>query len=266
MKKIIYPSSMIEKKKAKEKFVILTAYDCLTAKLLESSGVDYILVGDSLGNMFSGYTNTLPVTVDQMIYHGKAVSSQLDSSLVIMDMPYMSYQVSSEEAISNAGRIIKESGAKAVKMEVNLTQVDLVKSVVDSGIEVMGHVGLTPQTVYQLGGYGLQGNDQEISDKICELAHSLQRVGCFSVLFEKVSSILVSELTSQLSIPTIGIGAGSGCDGQILVTQDLLGFSEGRPLKFVKQYTTVFEESKKAIKTFIEDVKSLQFPGEEHSF
>ncbi|RAP39131.1 3-methyl-2-oxobutanoate hydroxymethyltransferase [Candidatus Marinamargulisbacteria bacterium SCGC AAA071-K20] len=266
MKKNIYPSSMIDKKRANEKFVILTAYDCLTAQLLEKSGVEYILVGDSLGNMFAGYDNTLPVTVEQMIYHGKAVCAGTEEALVIMDMPYMSYQVSNEDAILNAGRLIKEAGGKAVKIEVNPNQIDRVKAVVDSGIEVIGHIGLTPQTVYQLGGYGLQGKDQEVSDKLSQLALALEKAGCFSVLFEKIPSALAAKLTSELTIPTLGIGAGVDCDGQILVTQDVLGATEGKPLKFVKQYASVFDASKKALEYFIEDVKTSQFPGEAHSF
>jgi 3-methyl-2-oxobutanoate hydroxymethyltransferase len=266
MKKMIYPSTMIEKKRASEKIVILTAYDCMTASLLEKSGVDFILVGDSLGNMFAGFDNTIPVTVEQMIYHGKAVTSKLESSLVIMDMPFMSYQVSEAHAIENAGRLIKETGAKAVKMEVNPNQLNIVKAVVDSGIEVMGHIGLTPQTVYQLGGYGLQGKDKEVADKLSSLATSLEKAGCFSVLFEKVPSDLASKLTAELSIPTIGIGAGVDCDGQILVTQDILGASDSKTLKFVKQYATVYDDSKRAIESFVSDVKSSTFPSKDHSF
>ena len=266
MKKQLYPSSMIEKKKQNEKIVILTAYDYLTAQLLESSGVDYILVGDSLGNVFAGYDTTLPVTMTDMIYHGKVVSSAVEKAMVIIDMPFMSYQVSEKDAVYNAGRLIKETGAKAVIMEVLPAHVHLVKAVINAGIEVMAHIGLTPQTVYQLGGYGIQGENEEIANCLFKLAKDLQDCGCFSVLFEKIPSNLAKKISESLTIPTIGIGAGLYCDGQILVTQDVIGASPMKPFKFVKQYATVYESSKQAIQQFIQEVETSKFPGREQSF
>ncbi|MFC1752843.1 3-methyl-2-oxobutanoate hydroxymethyltransferase [Thermoproteota archaeon] len=257
----------LQDKKNNKKISILTAYDALTAQLLERAGIHIILVGDSLGNMFSGYENTLPVTQENMIYHTQAVSRGAKESFIISDMPFLSYQISAEQARLNAGRLIKEGGAQAVKMEIhNKEGIGLVKAVIDMGIPVMGHIGFTPQSVYALGGYKVQGKTQVEEDKFIALAIDLEKAGCFSILMEMVPSGLAKKIAETISIPAIGIGAGPNCDGQVLVTQDLLGLNPNFTPKFVKKYADLGGAAAKAVEAFIKDVETGGFPDQSHTF
>jgi 3-methyl-2-oxobutanoate hydroxymethyltransferase len=266
MNKKIWPNHIIQKKVDNEKIVMLTAYEFLTAKILEEIEVDIILVGDSVGNVFSGLKNTMPVTMDQMIYHCQAVSRAANKALLVADMPFMSYQVSNEQAKLNAGRLIKESGAQAVKIEIQNSNISYVKEIIDAGIPVMGHIGFTPQNAYQLGGNRIQGKTEEDAQRIMNLAKELEAAGCFAVLLEMVPTELAKKVTKIISIPTIGIGAGPYCDGQVLVTQDLLGLNNGFTPKFVKKYCDLNEIMKKALTEYKNDVLNGSFPDNSQSF
>lgn len=245
---------------------MLTAYDYPTAKILDSCGVDIILVGDSVGNVVMGQANTLPVSIEDMIYHTKAVAKASEQSLVVIDMPFMSYQVSVEDAKRNAGRMIKESGSEAVKLEGGVNMEDTIRAITDIDIPVMAHIGLTPQSVHRMGGYRVQGKEEKQREKLLADALAVERAGAFSVVLEVIPDKLAEEITRRLKIPTIGIGAGVKCDGQVLVINDLLGLSgEFRP-KFVKKYVTLEETISKAVKEYISEVKDGIFPGDEHSF
>jgi len=259
------PLSLIKKKEAGEKIVMLTAYEYSIACLLESVGVDVILVGDSVGNVFSGHPNTLSVTLEHMIYHTQAVVRGAQNTLVVADMPFLTYQVSAEQTKLNAGRLIKEGGAQAVKIEIGLEGETHVEDIVNLGVPVIGHLGFTPQMVHQLGGYKVQGKKDAEHKAIVERARLLEKQGCFCILLEMVPSVLAEELTELLSIPTIGIGAGTACDGQVLVTQDLLGMGNFKP-KFVKQYADLNGVIKTAVGQFKDDVVQSRFPASEHTF
>ncbi len=260
MMKQIYPGTLIAKKKEGRRFTMLTAYDSVMASLLEKAGIEVILVGDSLGNVIAGEKNTIPVSMDQMILHTRYVSRSVSHALVITDMPFLSYEVSLDQAKLNAGRLIKEGGAHAIKLECHEMLVPTVKHIVDMGIPVMAHIGLTPQTVYKQGGFKIQGKDQEAFDRLFSLALSLEEAGCFSVLLECVPHDLASKITETLTIPTIGIGAGPHCDGQVLVSHDLLGLHEGRVPSFVMQYGSFFQPMLESVTRFNEDVISGAFP------
>lgn len=253
-------------KKGKEKIVMLTAYEYLTAIYLEKAGVDIVLVGDSSGMVFSGHKDTLPVTLNDIIYHTKAVMRGIKNIPVIVDMPFMSYQESVIEAKKNAGRILKETGAAAVKMEGGLEITDQIKALVDIGIPVMGHTGMQPQSVRKYGGYPVFGKTPEEKEKLINCCKALEKAGVFAIVLEKVKAEVAREITQILKIPTIGIGAGPFCDGQVLVTQDLLGaFLDFKP-KFVKQYEKIGEKSIKAIKNFINDVKKGRYPQKKYYY
>ena len=262
----INPHHIIKRKHDKTPIVMLTAYDYLTAELVTEAGIDFILVGDSLGNVFSGHTTTLPVTIEQIIYHTQAVKRGAPKSLVVADMPFLSYEVSIEAAKQNAGRLLKEGQAQAVKIETNASNINTIKDIIGMGIPVMGHLGFTPQRVYQQGGYKVQGREKEAEENILHLAKELERVGCFAVVLEMVPQQLAQKITESLSIPTIGIGAGVHCDGQVLVTQDLLGLTTKKPPKFVKQYDNLATASVNAISTFIDEVTTKKFPSNGHAF
>lgn len=261
LRKLTVPD--IQKKKVTgEKITMLTAYDAPMAEILDENGIDVILVGDSVGTVISAYPNTLSVTVEEMIYHTKAVSRKVKRALVVIDMPFMSYQVSIEEAKRNAGRMIKESGAEAVKIEGGKTVADTIKAIVDIDIPVMGHIGLTPQSIHKFGGYKIQRH----REKLLEDAKAVEEAGAFAIVLECVPEEIAKEITESLSIPTIGIGAGRYCDGQVLVIHDLLGLlGDFRP-KFVKRYVDLRSIISNAVKEFIEDVKTGKFPSEEHVF
>jgi len=259
-------SDLAEMKKKGEKITMLTAYDYLMASQLDNCGIDLILVGDSVGNVLLGYENTIPVTMDEMIHHCRAVTRGVKRAMVIGDMPFMSYQASAEEAVRNAGRFLKEAGVEAVKLEGGKEVYKTVKMIVDSGIPVMSHLGLTPQSVYKLGGYGVRGEDKEQALKMLEDARGLEEVGVFSMVLEKIPAKLAKKITQQISVPTIGIGAGVDCDGQVLVTHDMLGLFERFKPKFSKRYAEVGKEMKRCYRKYIEEVKNKVFPAEEHSY
>jgi len=264
--KKVTTSDLIEMKKNEEKITMLTAYDYLMASQLDECGVDLILVGDSVGNVLLGYENTIPVTMEEMIHHCKAVSRGVKRAMVIGDMPFMSYQASIEEAVRNAGRFLKEARVEAVKLEGGREVFETIRRIVDSGIPVMGHLGLTPQSVYKLGGYGVRGRGEKQALKILEDAKGLEEAGVFSIVLEKVPASLAKKVTEQIGIPTIGIGAGVDCDGQVLVTHDMLGLFEKFKPKFSKRYSEVGKEMKNCYRKYIEEVKDKKFPGEEHSY
>ncbi len=249
-----------------KKITMLTAYDYSMAALLDQVGIDILLVGDSLGMVVLGYETTLPVTMEEMLHHTRAVSRAARRAMVVGDMPFMSYQISAEQALENAGRFLKEANAHAVKLEGGQEIADTVKKIVDSGIPVMGHLGLTPQSIHQLGGYGVQGKESKAARKMIQDAKALEAAGIFSLVLECVPTALAKVITEEISVPTIGIGAGIHCDGQVLVTHDLLGLFEKFIPKFVKRYAELNKPVKEAVKQFIEEVQTGKFPGVEHSF
>jgi 3-methyl-2-oxobutanoate hydroxymethyltransferase len=253
------------RKKAKgEPITMLTAYDYPTGLAIDSVGIDSILVGDSLGMVVLGYENTLPVTMDEMIHHCKAVARGARYALLIGDMPFMSYQVSIQDAVRNAGRFLQEGGMDAVKLEGGLERVPAVEAIVGTGIPVMGHIGLTPQSVHQLGGFRTQGKTAAAAKRLLDEAQALERGGCFGLVLEAVPAQLARLLSDRLTIPTIGIGAGAGCDGQVLVTHDLLGLFDRFTPRFVKRYAELHKEMEEAFTAFKADVESGKFPADEH--
>jgi 3-methyl-2-oxobutanoate hydroxymethyltransferase len=265
MKKVT-TKTLIEMKRKGEKIAVLTAYDFLIAKLLDESGIDVILVGDSLANVFQGQRTTLPVTVDEMIYHTKAVCRGVRNAMVVVDMPFLSYQVSIEEAVKNCGRVLKETEAEAVKIEGGEPVVEIVHRLTSVGIPVMGHLGLTPQSIHKFGSYDVRGIDKDEARQIVRDAKLLEEAGAFSIVLEKIPSKLARKITGSISIPTIGIGAGPYCDGQVLVVYDMLGmFEEFRP-KFVRRYVELSKIIKEAFKNYISDVKAGKFPAKDESY
>lgn len=255
-----------DSKKNKQKLTMLTAYDYSTAKLIDSCGINGILVGDSLGMVCLGYEDTLSVTMEDMIHHTKAVAKGAKNSLIVADMPFMSYQTSVYDAVYNAGRLIKEGRAQAIKLEGGVEVFEQIQAIVKASIPVMGHVGLTPQSVNAFGGFKVQGKDEVAAKKLIEDAIAVEKAGAFSVVLEGVPSKLAKIVTEKLSIPTIGIGAGIDCDGQILVYQDMLGmFSDFTP-KFVKKYESLGDKMKSTFEKYIDEVENGYFPSQEHSF
>jgi len=255
------------KKEKNEKIVAITAYDFPIAKIVDESGIDLILVGDSLGMVVLGYENTIPVTMEDMIHHTKPVVRASKRALVVGDMPYFSFHLSSKESVFNASRFLKEAGASAVKVEgASRKRLKLIESLVEAEIPVMGHVGLTPQSIYRFGKFKVRGKEVEEAKKIIQEALSLEKAGVFSVVLECIPMELAGIITEKLKIPTIGIGAGPYCDGQILVFHDLVGFSNGYLPKFVKIYADINELIRRAIKEYINDVKKEKFPDSDHSY
>ncbi|MGQ9497436.1 MAG: 3-methyl-2-oxobutanoate hydroxymethyltransferase [Desulfotomaculales bacterium] len=256
-------------RKAREegrRITVLTAYDFPLARMIDEAGIDAILVGDSVGNVVLGYENTLPVTMDDMLHHTKAVVRAVKRAMVIADMPFLSYQVSREEAVRNAGRLLKEGGAQAVKLEGGREVAATVRAITDAGIPVMGHIGLTPQAVHQLGGYRVQGRDAAAAQKLLDDARALDAAGVFAIVLECVPVPLARVITQAVSVPTIGIGAGPYCDGQVLVTHDLLGLYGGFAPRFVKQYANLHAQIVAALAQYRREVVEGAFPGEEHGF
>ncbi len=250
-----------------EKIAMLTAYDWPTALLLDRAGIDVLLVGDSVGNNILGYPDTIPVTMDEMIHHTKAVRRGVKRALLVGDMPFLSYQISAEQALTNAGRFLKEGGAEAVKLEGGAEMADIISLLVRRGIPVMGHIGLTPQRAAQLGGLKVQGRDEETAKKLLTDAQALEEAGVFSLVLEAVPWALAKLITERVTVPTIGIGAGPYCDGQVLVVTDMIGLSLGISPKFSKRYTNVAEQIEQAARAFISEVKGGQFPTvPEHTF
>jgi 3-methyl-2-oxobutanoate hydroxymethyltransferase len=256
----------LKKKKEKQKIVMLTAYDFPFAQIVDEAGIDAILVGDSLSMVVQGLENTLPVTMDEMIYHTKIVSRAAKNAMVLGDMPYMSYQASIEDAVRNGGRFLKEAGAQGIKIEGGREVAERVRALTISEIPVMAHIGLTPQALHRMGGYKVQGKTEEAAKKLMEDAKILEEAGAFSLILEAIPAELARQITEELTIPTIGIGAGTHCDGQVLVIHDVIGLFERFTPKFVKKYANLKEEALKAIKQYKEEVEKGVFPGKEHSF
>lgn len=254
-----------QKKERGEPITMLTAYDYPTAMAIDKAGIDSILVGDSLAMVVLGYENTLPVTMDEMLHHARAVARGAKSALLIGDMPFMSYQVSVEDAVRNAGRFLQQGGMDAVKLEGGRDRADAVRAIVGTGIPVMGHLGLTPQSVHQLGGFRAQGKNAVAAKRLLEDAQILEEAGAFSLVLESVPARLAEFISKKISIPTIGIGAGLGCDGQVLVTHDLLGLFDRFTPKFVKKYANLHDAMNKAFAEYIDDVETKRFPAPEHT-
>jgi 3-methyl-2-oxobutanoate hydroxymethyltransferase len=249
-----------------EKISMLTAYDYSTAKIVDEAGVPMILVGDSLGMVVLGYESTIPVTMEEMLHHTKAVVRGTSQALVIGDMPFMTYHISVDDAVRNAGRFIQEAGAQAVKLEGGVTVAEKVKRIVECGIPVMGHIGLTPQSIHQLGGFKVQGRSQEAAVKMLDDAKALEQAGVFSIVLETVPAPLATLITEKVSVPTIGIGAGIGCDGQVQVIHDILGLFADFVPKHAKQYVKLSDMIQKAVSEYHEEVTSGKFPTEKQSF
>ncbi|MEJ5227540.1 3-methyl-2-oxobutanoate hydroxymethyltransferase [Thermodesulfovibrio sp.] len=259
-------TDLLAKKREKQKITMLTAYDYPFAQIVDEAGIDMILVGDSLSMVIQGNETTLPVTVDEIIYHTKIVVRATKRAMVVADMPFMSYQISVEDAVRNAGRLVKEAGAQAVKLEGGREIIRQIKAITEAEIPVIGHLGLTPQAVLRMGGYKLQGKIPEQAQRIKEDAILLQEAGVVAIVLEVIPSGLAKDITESLEIPTIGIGAGVNCDGQVLVVHDLLGLFEKFTPKFVKKYLNLRDEILKAIKQYKEEVEKGEFPDKEHSF
>ena len=255
-----------EMKASGEKIVMLTAYDYPTARILDQCGVEVLLIGDSVGNVMMGLDNTLPVTTDEIIYHTRAVARGRKRALVVADMPFMSYQVSIGQAKEEAGRLVKEGGAEAVKLEGGENVEEVIKSICDIDIPVMGHIGLTPQSIHRMGGYKVQGKEERQREKLLADALAVERAGAFSLVLEAIPLKLAREITETVKIPTIGIGAGLHCDGQVLVIHDLLGVGGKVRPKFVKQYAHLETDIARAVKAFRSDVKKDKFPTDKQSF
>jgi len=259
-------ATLRDKKAKQEKISMLTSYDYSTAGLVDLAGLDMILVGDSLGNVVLGYENTLAVTMNDMVHHTRAVVRGTKNAMVVGDMPFLSYHITTEEAVRNAGRLIQEGGAQTVKLEGGVERVDTVKAILDAQIPVMGHIGLTPQSVNQFGGFKVQGKDLETARKLLRDAQALDKAGVFSIVLECVPSALAKKITEEVSVPTIGIGAGPDCDGQVLVINDMLGMYSGHVPKFVKKYVDLQPLIIEALKSYKKEVEEGSFPGPEHGF
>ncbi len=266
MDKKLTIQDIITMKKNGENVSMLTAYDASFAGLIDAAGIDMVLVGDSLGMVLLGYNSTIPVTMEEMLHHCRAAGKGVKRAVLVGDMPFMSYQVSESEAISNAGRFLKEAGCDAVKLEGGTEMCATVGAIVKAGIPVMGHIGLTPQTASQLGGFKVQGKDADSSRRLLQSARDLETAGAFSIVLECIPAQLSEAITRAVSIPTIGIGAGKHCDGQVLVTHDMVGMFEKFRPSFVKQYINLAPQIMEAVATYHEEVKSGSFPDDEHSF
>jgi len=257
---------LLKKKTEGRKISMLTAYDYPFAQIVDEAGIDAVLVGDSLGVVVQGLENTLPVTMDEMIYHTRMVSRAVKNALVIGDMPFMSYQASIQDAVRNAGRFLKEGGAAAIKIEGGSEIADRIRAMIRSDIPVMAHIGLTPQSIHRMGGYKVQGKSKSAAKKLIEEARIVEDAGAFSLVLEGIPLTLAGEITKTLSIPTIGIGAGPHCDGQVLVLHDLLGLFDRFVPKFIKRYTNLKEEALKAMQEYKKEVEEGTFPSDEQSF
>ncbi len=256
----------IEMKQRGEKIAMLTSYDFTTAGIVDGAGIDGILIGDSASNVMAGNTTTLPITIDQMIYHARSVVKGVKRALVVCDMPFGSYQVDRKEGVKNAIRMMKESGCDALKLEGGIEIIDTVKGILDAGIPVMGHLGLTPQSINKFGTYAVRAKEDAEAEKLVNDAKLLAEAGCFSVVLEKVPAKLATVVSQEISIPTIGIGAGNGTDGQILVVDDMLGKNQGFAPKFLRRYANLYETMTDAIGQYVTDVKDVAFPNESESY
>jgi 3-methyl-2-oxobutanoate hydroxymethyltransferase len=257
---------IIEMKRRGELVSVVTAYDFPTARLADEAGVDILLVGDSLGTVVLGYDSTLPVTMADMLHHTRAVTRAHPRALVVADMPFMSYQASDEQAVANAGRLVQHGGADAVKLEGGERVIGAVRRIVAAGIPVMGHLGLTPQSVLAFGGYRVQARGEADQERLAREAAGLQQAGCFALVLEGIPSRLGAHVSRELTIPTIGIGAGPGCDGQVLVSHDLLGLTQGHVPKFVRRYAELGDETRRAFERFVADIRARAFPSDRESY
>ena len=258
--------SFAEMKQSGEKISMLTAYDYSMARIVDGAGVDAILVGDSASNVMAGWSTTLPITLDQMIYHGASVARAVKRALVIVDLPFGSYQGNSKEALNSAIRIMKETGADAIKIEGGREILESVDRILSAGIPIIGHLGLTPQSIHKFGSFAVRAKDEEEAAKLIDDAHVLADAGCFAVVLEKIPAALAVQVTHEISIPTIGIGAGNGCDGQVLVLHDMLGITNEFSPRFLRRYHHLFEEISGAVENYVRDVKSSDFPNEKEQY
>ena len=257
---------LIEMKQQGKKIAMLTSYDYTMAQIVDGAGIDVILVGDSASNVMAGNSTTLPITLDQMIYHASSVMRGVKRALVVCDMPFGSYQVNPAEGVSNAIRIMKESGCDALKLEGGIEIIDTVKSILAAGIPVMGHLGLTPQSINKFGTYAVRAKEEAEATKLKSDAHALQEAGCFALVLEKIPAVLAARVASELTIPVIGIGAGSGVDGQVLVVNDMLGMNHGFSPKFLRRYADLHTVMTDAIGQYVADVKSVDFPNDNEQY
>lgn len=264
--KRITTNTLQKMKSAGEKISMLTAYDFSFAKIIDSAGIDVILVGDSASNVMAGHETTLPITLDQMIYHASSVIRGVERCLVVVDLPFGSYQSNSDIALASAIRIMKETGAHSIKLEGGEEVLDSVKKIVSAGIPVMGHLGLTPQSIYKFGTYTVRAKEEEEAAKLKNDARLLQEAGCYALVLEKIPAVLAKEVTASLTIPTIGIGAGIHCDGQVLVMHDMLGINTEFKPRFLRQYMNIHEQAVHAVKQYISDVKKAEFPNEKEQY
>ena len=258
--------SLVEMKASGEKISMLTAYDYTMAKIVDGAGIDVILVGDSASNVMAGHETTLPITLDQMIYHASSVVRAIERSLVVVDLPFGTYQSDSKEALRSAIRIMKESGGHAVKLEGGKEIKDSIKKILNAGIPVMGHLGLTPQSIYKFGTYSVRAKEEEEAEKLLRDAKLLERLGCFAIVLEKIPAKLAEKVAEELRIPVIGIGAGNGADGQVLVLHDMLGMTHEFNPRFLRRYMNLFESMTNAIGQYVSDVKSSEFPNNEEQY
>lgn len=264
--KRITVKTLVDMKAKGEKISMLTAYDYTMAKIVDGAGIDVILVGDSASNVMAGHETTLPITLDQMIYHASGVVRAISRSLVVVDLPFGSYQSDPKEALRSAIRIMKESGAHAVKLEGGCEIKESIKRILNAGIPVMGHLGLTPQSIYKFGTYTVRAKEDTEANELIENAKMLERIGCFAVVVEKIPAKLAKEVARQLTIPVIGIGAGNGVDGQVLVLHDMLGMTHEFNPRFLRRYMNLFEDMTTAIEKYVSDVKSVEFPNENEQY
>lgn len=258
--------TLLEMKRKGERISMLTAYDFSMAKIIDAAGIDVILVGDSASNVMAGHETTLPITLDQMIYHASSVIRAVERALVVVDLPFGSYQGNSKEALNSAIRIMKESGAHAVKLEGGQEIKESIERILTAGIPVMGHLGLTPQSIYKFGTYTVRAKEEMEAKRLIEDAQNLQDYGCFALVLEKIPAALATQVSNELSIPTIGIGAGNGTDGQVLVSHDMLGINKGFSPRFLRRYLNLYEDIGNAVRRYVEDVKSKDFPNQNEQY
>lgn len=258
--------TIVDMKGEERKISMLTAYDFTMAKIIDRAGIDIILVGDSASNVMAGYDTTVPMTLDHMIYHSSCVVRGVDTALVIADLPFMSYQVTPKEALISAGRMMKEAGVHGVKLEGGKPVIKTIRKIVEAGIPVMGHLGLTPQSIYKFGTYQVRATESEEAQQLLDDADKLEEAGCFAIVLEKIPAELAGKVTDQLSIPTIGIGAGKKCDGQVLVAHDMLGLNKEFKPRFLRRYADLDTEMTKAVQNYIKDVQSGDFPNESEQY
>ncbi|HJM68283.1 MAG TPA: 3-methyl-2-oxobutanoate hydroxymethyltransferase [Candidatus Thalassarchaeaceae archaeon] len=262
----ITTNTLQEMKQAGEKITMLTAYDFSMARILDAAGIDVILVGDSASNVMAGNDTTVPITLDHMIYHAQCVVNGVNRALIVCDMPFGSYQGDSKQALNSAIRIMKESGSHAVKLEGGSEVVESIERILSAGIPVMGHLGLTPQSIYKFGTYSVRAREEEEAAKLIEDAKLLEKAGCFSIVLEKIPAELAAKVTAAVNIPTIGIGAGADVDGQVLVIHDLIGLTHEFNPRFLRRYLNLYDEMTKAVEKYIEDVRGLDFPNEDERY